>query len=65
MVKSKAVALLVLLMVMAGTLHATSASIEISSDEPMSLYDIFTFLFETGVALGDPVPGSGASGGND
>jgi hypothetical protein len=64
-VKSKTVALLVLLIVLAGTLHATSAPIEVSSDEPMSLYDIFAFLFGTSVALGDPVPGSGGSGGDD
>lgn len=63
--KSKTVALLVLLIVMAGTLHATSASIEVSSDEPMSLYDVFASLFGTNVVLCDPVPGTGGSGGDN
>jgi len=62
--KSKTVALLVLLIIMAGAFYATSAPIEFSADVPISLFDIFNSICGTSVALCDPVPGSGSSGGD-
>ena len=62
--KSKTVAFVVLLIIMTGALYATSTPIEVSSDEPVSLYDFVNSLLGTSAALGDPVPGSGSAGGD-
>jgi len=62
--KSKTVAFVVLLIIMAGAFYATSTPIEVSSDEPMSLYDFVSSLLGTCAALCDPVPGTGSSGGD-
>lgn len=62
--KSKTVALLVLLIVMAGAFYATSAPIEVSVEGPVSLFDFFGSLCSTSVVLCDPVPGTGSSGGD-
>jgi hypothetical protein len=64
-VKSKTVAFVVLLIMMTGALYAISTPIEVSSDEPVSLYDFVNSLLETSTALGDPVPGTGSAGGDD
>ena len=62
--KSKTVAFVVLLIIMAGAFYATSAPIEVSVEGPVSLLDFFGSLCGTSVALCDPVPGSGGSGGD-
>jgi len=54
----------VLLVIMAGAFYATSTPIEVSSDEPVSLYDFVNSLLGTCAALGDPVPGTGSAGGD-
>jgi hypothetical protein len=64
-VKSKTVAFVVLLIMMTGALYATSTPIEVSSDEPVNLYNFVNSLLGTSTALGDPVPGTGSSGGDD
>jgi hypothetical protein len=63
-VKSKKVAFVVLLIIMAGAFYATTTPIEVAPDEPVSLYDFVNSLLGTCAALGDPVPGSGSSGGD-
>ena len=62
--KSKTVAFVVLLVIMAGAFYATSTPIEVSSDESVSLYDFVNSLLGTCSALGDPVPGTGSAGGD-
>lgn len=62
--KCKTVAFVVLLIIMAGAFYATSTLIEVAPDEPVSLYDFVNSLLGTCAALGDPVPGTGSSGGD-
>ncbi len=62
--KGKTVAFVVLLVIMAGSIFATSASTTFIADLPTGLFEFFCSLGGAPVALADPVPGGG-SGGND
>jgi hypothetical protein len=63
-VKRRKVALMVLIMMMVGACYAAAAPIVVTPGVPVSLYGFLNSLFGTGVALCDPVPGSGSSGGD-
>lgn len=64
MVKSKTVALLVLVIIMFGAVYATSAPVVVSPGAPVGLYGFLNSLCGTIVVFGDPVPGSPGSGGD-
>ena len=61
--KGKTVAFVVLLVILAGSIYATSAPTTIAADLPTGLFEFF--LGGTPMALADPVPGGSGSGGND
>ncbi len=65
MVKGKTVAFFVLLVIMAGSIYATSAPTTIAADLPTSLFEFFFSLGGAPMALADPVPGGPGSGGYD
>jgi hypothetical protein len=65
LVNRKKVAFVILLLIIAGTFYVTSAPLSVSPDEPMNLFNIFSSLCGTSLALCDPVPGSGGSGGDN
>jgi hypothetical protein len=54
----------VLLVIMAGSIFATSAPTTIVSELPTSLFEFFCSLGGAPVALADPVPGGGSGGDN-
>jgi len=62
LVKSKTVALLVLVIIMFGAVYATSAPVVVSPGASVSLYGFLESLCGTSVVFGDPVPGSGPGG---
>lgn len=63
--RSKTVALMVLLILTAGAFFVTSENhLAVDSDEPLTLTEFFTSLCRPAVALGDPVPGGGGGGGD-
>jgi hypothetical protein len=64
-VKVKTVAFVVLLVIMAGSVYATSVPTTIAADLPTSLFEFFSSLGGAPVALADPVGGGGGTGGND
>jgi len=64
-VKVKTVAFVVLLVIMAGSVYATSVPTTIAADLPTSLFEFFSLLGGAPVALADPVGGGGGTGGND
>lgn len=63
--KGKTVAFVVLLVIMAGSIFATSVPTTIAADLPTSLFEFFCSLGGTPVALADPVPGGGGPGGDN
>ncbi len=63
--KGKTVAFVVLLVIMAGSIYATSAPTTIAADLPASLLEFFSSLGGAPVAFADPVGGGPGSGGND
>jgi len=64
-VKGKTVAFVVLLVIMAGSIFATSVPTTIAADLPTSLFEFFCSFGGTPVALADPVPGGGGPGGDN
>ena len=64
--KVKTVAFVILLIVMAGAVYATSVQPTfIISNQPVGLIEFLSNLGSTVMGLCDPVPGGGGSGGND
>ncbi len=64
-VKVKTVAFVVLLVIMAGSIYATSAPTTIAADLPTGLFEFFFSLGGAPMALADPVPGGSGTGGCD
>ena len=65
MLKSKTVAFVVLLVIKAGSIYATSAPTTIAADLPTGLFEFFFSLGGAPVALADPVSGGGGTGGDN
>jgi len=65
LLKGKTVAFVVLLVIMAGSIYATSAPTTIAADLPTSLFEFFSYIGGAPVALADPVPGGGSGGDGD
>jgi hypothetical protein len=65
LVKGKTVAFVVLLVIMAGSIYATSAPTTIAADLPTGLFEFFFSLGGAPVALADPVDGGPGTGGCD
>ena len=63
--RSKTVALLVLVIIMFGAVYATSAPVVVSPGAPVGLYGFLNSLCGTSVVFGDPIPGGGIPGGDD
>ena len=62
--RKKTVALVILLVLMAGTICMTSATLAVSPSASVNLYGFITSICSPVVAFADPVPG-GSSGGGD
>ena len=66
MVKGKTVAFVVLLILMAGTVYATSVQPTfIVSNQPVGLIEFLSNLGSVVMGLCDPVPGGGGTGGDN
>jgi hypothetical protein len=63
--KGKTVAFVVLLVIMAGSIYATSVPTTIAADLPTGLLEFFCSLGGAPVALADPVSGGGGTGGDN
>lgn len=65
MLKGETVAFVVRLVIMAGSIYATSAPTTIAIDLLTGLFEFFFSLGGTPMAFVDPVGGGGESGGDD
>jgi hypothetical protein len=63
-VKVKTVAFVVFLVIMAGSVYATSAPTTIAAGLPTSLFEFFCSLGGAPMTLADPVGGGGGTGGD-
>lgn len=61
--KGKTVAFVILLVILAGSIFATSAPVTFVADLPVSLFEFFSML-GIPMALADPVGGGGGGGGD-
>ena len=64
MLKKRTLAFIVLLALLANVYCVTSATLTITLDEPLSLYELVRCLGKPTVAFADPVPGGPGSGGD-
>ena len=62
--RKRKVALVVLMLIMAGACYVTSASLTVAPGMPLSLFGFLSSFGGTAVAFCDPVPGGGGGGGH-
>jgi hypothetical protein len=62
-VRRTKVALLVLMLLMAGACYVTSAPLTVAPGMPLSLFGFLSSFGGIAVTFADPVPGGGAGGG--
>jgi hypothetical protein len=62
--KKRTVAFIVLLTLLANAYCVTSATLTVTPDEPLSLFELVSCLGKPTVAFADPVPGGPGSGGD-
>jgi hypothetical protein len=63
LVRRTKVALLVLMLLMAGACYVTSAPLTVAPGMPLSLFGFLSSFGGIAVTFADPVPGGGAGGG--